>query len=127
MAENKSPGAQADLFSTLAENNLTTLTTMGQFLQAMMEANGNDPWWRPMIESAIESVQQVGTQMAAQAGSRQAQAAQSAAPQGGNSKPPMTQGAMLATTIVNSSQFPAELKTGAWFQAIAAMHDQVEC
>ncbi len=126
MAENKSPGAQADLFSTLAENNLTTLTTMGQFLQAMMEANGNDPWWRPMIESAIESVQQVGTQMAAQAGSRQAQAAQSAAPQGGNSKPPMTQGAMLATTIVNSSQFPAELKTGAWFQAIAAMHDQVE-
>ena len=126
MAENKSPGAQADLFSTLAENNLTTLTTMGQFLQAMMEANGNDPWWRPMIESAIESVQQVGAQMAVQAGSRPAPQAQADGAPAASPKPPMSQGAMLASTIVNSSQFPPELKTGAWFQAIAAMHDQVE-
>ncbi len=123
MAENKSPAAQADLFSTLAENNLTTLTTMGQFLQAMMEANGNDPWWRPMIESAIESVQQVGAQMAVQAsGGKGAPPAQGAAP----GKPPMSQGSMLASTIVNSPQFPAELKTGAWFSAIAALHDGVD-
>lgn len=126
-AENRSPGAQADLFSTLAENNLTTLTTMGQFLQAMMEANGNDPWWRPMIESAVESVQQVGAQMAAAAGAKgpvvQQQVQQA---QENGTRKPVSQGQQVASMIINSNGFPKELKTGAWFELLAAMHDQVD-
>lgn len=127
-ADNKSPGAQADLFSTLAENNLTTLTTMGQFLQAMQEAQGNDPWWRPMVESAIESVQTVGAQMAVQAGANspavQQQANRAAAP--GAAPGGMSQGQTMTSMIVNNPQFPAALKTGEWFKLIAAMHDEID-
>jgi len=121
--ENKSPGVQADLYSTLQEGNLTTLTTMAQFLQMMMEANGNDPWWRPMVESAIESVQQVGAQMAVQAGSKNP-AVQQQAEQ--TKKPAMTQGQTVATMVFNNAQFPRDMKTGQWFEIIAAMHDRID-
>jgi hypothetical protein len=127
-ADNKSPGAQADLFSTLAENNLTTLTTMGQFLQAMQEAQGNDPWWRPMVESAIESVQQVGAQMAVQAGATGPavqQAAQNAQANGGPAQA-MSKGQTTASMVVNNPQFPADMKTGEWFKLISAMHDEID-
>jgi hypothetical protein len=127
-ADNKSPGAQADLYSTLAENNLTTLTTMGQFLQAMQESQGNDPWWRPMIESAIESVQTVGAQMAVQAGATSPAVQQAAQRAGepGAAQAGMSRGQTTTSVIVNNPQFPAALKTGEWFKLIAAMHDEVD-
>jgi len=119
--KNKSPAAQAELFSTLAENNLTTLSTMGSFLQTMMEMQGSDPWWRPLVENGIQSVTNAAQQYAALAKPPSATPSRDA-----EEKPraPLPQGRMIAMAIVNRPDFPRELKRGAWVEVMAALHDK---
>jgi hypothetical protein len=120
--KNKSPAAQANLFSTLMENNLTTLSTMGSFLQSMLEMQGGDPWWRPMVENGIQ-----GVVAAAQQYSEMAVKQNGGTVANEQAKPPARQaspGTTMATMIVNNPQFPKELKNGAWVEVIAALHDK---
>lgn len=120
--KNKSPTAQANLFSTLMEGNLTTLSTMGSFLQTMMEMQGGDPWWRPMVENGIQGVVAAANQYAAVAAEQNGAKAPQTQAAAGMMK--QTPGAGMATVIVNHPQFPKELKNGAWVEVIAALHDK---
>jgi hypothetical protein len=57
MMEAKSPAAQAQLFNSMVENNLSQVAMMAQLIEAFATQGGqDDPWWLPMIRETLGGV-----------------------------------------------------------------------
>lgn len=121
----KTPQEQAALYSSLAENNLTTMTMMSQFIGEMAErTGGKDEWWYPLVQNTAESVKMIAEQMAA----GQTKIMGGGAPQQPHQQQEdqTTEGQRIAAQIANIPAFPGELKTEPMLQIIAALHDRME-
>jgi hypothetical protein len=57
LMEAKSPGAQAQLFNSMVENNLSQVAMMAQLIESFATQGGQEePWWLPMIRETLGGV-----------------------------------------------------------------------
>jgi hypothetical protein len=56
MMEQKSPAAQAQLFNSMVENNLSQVAMMAQLIEAFASQGEQEPWWLPMIRETLGGV-----------------------------------------------------------------------
>lgn len=54
--EQKSPAAQAQLFNSMVENNLSQVAMMAQLIEAFASQGDEDPWWLPVIKETLGGV-----------------------------------------------------------------------
>lgn len=54
--EQKGPQAQAQLFNSMVENNLSQVAMMAQLIEAFASQGDSEPWWLPMIKETLGGV-----------------------------------------------------------------------
>lgn len=72
LVQNKSPEAQANLHATLMDAMMHNMSMTAQFVQSMTEiqnnAQGEMPWWVPIVQGAVSSLTDIATAWAAMKG-----------------------------------------------------------
>jgi hypothetical protein len=124
--DEKSPSAVTKLISAMADNQLQTISMVGQLMQQMAPDDSNP--WMDVARKAIEGVQSVAEQMvevqAVKTGTARARVQQSAPPQSTQKAlSPASTPAEFADALFNAPNLPAELKTQTWYELFAMMHD----
>jgi len=117
--EERSPTKTAELVSALAENNLTTLNMVGQFMNNFAEEQPQS-MWAQLAKQAIQGVQEIASQMTVDARKRPAL-------QQPQQRPVVTQIPQTpqewADAIVGSPNTPQEFKTPKWHELWRMIHD----
>lgn len=127
--KNKSPQAQADLLSTMANNQLEHAAMIAQLLENLGRGSGSqEPWYMPLIQQVIGTF---GTAAQAYAEAQRKMLPQQepahklpanagTAQQGGISEN-FTSGQEIAKLLMPN--LPVELQTQEWFEIIGALHE----
>lgn len=63
MMDQKSPSAQAALFSAVSENQLNSVAMMAQLIESFAGNDKEEPWWLPMMRETLAGAVSVGQAM----------------------------------------------------------------
>lgn len=122
----KSPSAMTKLISAMADNQLNTISMVGQLMQQMAPDNENP--WMDVARKAIEGVQSVAEQMVeVQVDKKRGPAPRqvtSGTSNGASALTPQSAPTEFADAIFSAPNLPEEFKSQAWYNLFAMIHDR---
>lgn len=138
LIKSKSPEAQANMYATMAESQMTGFSMIAQLTEqlAKMSGGSQEPVWLPMVQGMLGSVMTTAENYFASKQNGAPQPNQLPANAGNNATAPSavqatpqnqaTPGQTVAKLIVMHPSFPAEMKNQEWFEVVAALHDNYD-